>query len=29
MWEYLKDKINELAVNSKDKNIREPYKGII
>jgi hypothetical protein len=26
--EYLKDKINELATNSKNKNIRDPYRGI-
>jgi hypothetical protein len=26
--EYLKDKINELATNSKNKNIRDLYKGI-
>jgi hypothetical protein len=26
--EYLKDKINELATNSKDKNIRDLYRGI-
>jgi hypothetical protein len=26
--EYLKDKINELATNSKTKNIRDPYRGI-
>jgi hypothetical protein len=26
--EYLKDKINELATNSKDKNIRDLYNGI-
>jgi hypothetical protein len=26
--EYLKDKINELAKNSKNKNIRDLYKGI-
>ncbi|PNF24160.1 hypothetical protein B7P43_G00585, partial [Cryptotermes secundus] len=26
--EYLKDKIDELAVNSKNKNIRDPYRGI-
>jgi hypothetical protein len=25
---YLKDKINELATNSENKNIRHPYKGI-
>jgi hypothetical protein len=25
---YLKDKINELATNSKDKNIRDQYRGI-
>jgi hypothetical protein len=25
--EYLKDKINELTMNSKNKNIRDPYKG--
>jgi hypothetical protein len=26
--EYLKDKINELATNCKNKNIRDLYKGI-
>jgi hypothetical protein len=26
--EYLKDKIKELATNSKNKNIRELYRGI-
>jgi hypothetical protein len=26
--EYLKDKINELATNSKNKDIRDPYRGI-
>jgi Fe-S cluster assembly ATPase SufC len=26
--EYLKDKINELATNSKNKNIRDLHKGI-
>jgi hypothetical protein len=26
--EYLKDKINELATNSKNKNLRDLYKGI-
>jgi hypothetical protein len=26
--EYLKDKINELASNSKNKNIRDFYRGI-
>jgi hypothetical protein len=26
--EYLKDRINKLESNSKDKNIRELYKGI-
>jgi hypothetical protein len=26
--EYLKDKIDELAMNSKDKNIRDLYRGI-
>jgi hypothetical protein len=26
--EYLKDKLNELATNSKNKNIRELYGGI-
>jgi hypothetical protein len=25
---YLKDKINELAANSKNKNIRDLYRGI-
>jgi hypothetical protein len=29
MREYLKDKINELATNSKNKNIRDLYRGII
>jgi hypothetical protein len=28
MKEYLKDKINELATNSKNKNIRDLYRGI-
>jgi hypothetical protein len=28
MKEYLKDKINELAANSKNKNIRDLYRGI-
>jgi prefoldin subunit 5 len=28
MREYLKDKINELATNSKNKNIRDLYRGI-
>jgi hypothetical protein len=28
MKEYLKEKINELATNSKNKNIRDLYKGI-
>jgi hypothetical protein len=27
-WEYLKNKINELARNSKNKNIRDLYRGI-
>jgi hypothetical protein len=27
-WDYLKDKINELATNSKNKNIRDLYRGI-
>jgi hypothetical protein len=27
-WEYLKDKINELATNSKNKNIRDLYSGV-
>jgi hypothetical protein len=27
-WEYLKDKIKELAMNSKNRNIRDLYKGI-
>jgi hypothetical protein len=27
--EYLKDKINELAMNSKNKNIRDLYRGLI
>jgi hypothetical protein len=26
--DYLKDKINELSTNSKDKNIRDLYSGI-
>jgi hypothetical protein len=26
--EYLKGKINEVAMNSKDKNIRDLYRGI-
>jgi hypothetical protein len=26
--EYLKDKINDLAMNSKNKNIRDLYRGI-
>jgi hypothetical protein len=26
--EYLKDRFNELATNSKNKNIRELYRGI-
>jgi hypothetical protein len=26
--EYLKDRINELATNSKNKNIRDPCRGI-
>jgi hypothetical protein len=26
--EYLKDKINELAMNSKNKNIRDLYRGL-
>jgi hypothetical protein len=26
--QYLKDKINELAINSKNKNIRDLYRGI-
>jgi hypothetical protein len=26
--EYLKDKINELATNGKNKNIRDLYRGI-
>jgi hypothetical protein len=26
--EYLKDRINELATNSKNKNIRDLYSGI-
>jgi hypothetical protein len=26
--EYLKDKINEVAANSKNKNIRDLYRGI-
>jgi hypothetical protein len=27
-WGYMKDKINELAMNSKTKNIRSLYRGI-
>jgi hypothetical protein len=27
-WEYLKDNINELAMNSKNKNIRDLYRRI-
>jgi hypothetical protein len=27
-WEYLKNKINELETNSKNKNIRDLYRGI-
>jgi hypothetical protein len=27
-WKYLKDKINELESNNKNKNIRDLYKGI-
>jgi hypothetical protein len=27
-WEYLKDKINEIAMNSKNKNVRDLYRGI-
>jgi hypothetical protein len=27
-WGYMKDKINELAMNSKTKNIRNLYRGI-
>jgi hypothetical protein len=27
-WEYLKDKMNELATNSKNKIIRDLYRGI-
>jgi hypothetical protein len=26
--EYLKEKINQLATNSKNLNIRDPYRGI-
>jgi hypothetical protein len=26
--EYLRDKINELATNSKNKNIRDLYRGV-
>jgi hypothetical protein len=26
--EYLKDRIKELAMNSTNKNIRDPYRGI-
>jgi hypothetical protein len=26
--EYLKDKINKLATSNKNKNIRDPYRGI-
>jgi hypothetical protein len=28
MREYVKDKIDELAMNSKNKNIRDMYRGI-
>jgi hypothetical protein len=28
IWEYLKDKLKELATNSKNKNIRDLYRGI-
>jgi hypothetical protein len=28
MWQYMKDGINELATNSKNKNIRDLYRGI-
>jgi hypothetical protein len=28
MRDYLKDKVNELATNSKNKNIRDLYRGI-
>jgi hypothetical protein len=28
MREYLKDKINELALNNKNKNIRDLYRGL-
>jgi hypothetical protein len=28
MREYLKDRIKELATNSKNKNIRDLYRGI-
>jgi hypothetical protein len=28
MRAYLKDKINEVATSSKNKNIRDPYRGI-
>jgi hypothetical protein len=27
-WEYLKDRINEIELNGKNKNIRDMYKGI-
>jgi hypothetical protein len=27
-WEYLKDKINEFETNSKNKKIRDLYRGI-
>jgi hypothetical protein len=26
--EHLEDKINELATNSKNKNVRDPYRGV-
>jgi hypothetical protein len=28
MWKYLNDKINELAMNSKNENIRDLYRGV-
>jgi hypothetical protein len=27
-WEYLKDEINDLAMNGKNKNIRDLHRGI-
>jgi hypothetical protein len=28
MWKYLKDKIDELATNRKNHNVRDLYRGI-